>query len=130
MPPVTVLMIDDDHHLSRVIELGLAHLSDLVFRHASNGRQGAQMAEADPPDLILLDFEMPEMDGLDTLRRLRASERTARTPIVAITGLPREMPRCAEMIAGCDSHLPKPFQLSTLYRTMRTFLNDNIPEAI
>ena len=117
-----VLVIDDDPYLPRVLELSLAPISDLKFQYATTGQQGLQLAEADPPDLILLDYAMPEMDGLETLRRLRANQRTARTPIAAITGILRTSRRCAEMIAGCDACLPKPFDFAALRRVVGRLL--------
>ena len=123
MAPYRVLLIDDDVDLSRLIQLGLTQPGDLIFRHASTGQHGVQIASDDPPDLILLDFEMPLMDGLDTLRHLRANARTARTPIVAMTGSQRSMPRCAEMIAASDAYLPKPFGLNALRSTLSRMLN-------
>ena len=118
-----VLIIDDDPSLSRVIELSLAPWGDVVFRYALNGWQGMQVAAANPPDLILLDFQMPVMDGLETLRHLRATQCTAHTPIVAITGAQRALPRCAEMIDNCDGYVPKPFALNALRRAVRPFLD-------
>lgn len=120
--PRCVLMIDDDHHLPRLIGLGLTPFSNLVLKHAPSGQYGTQMARENPPDLILLDFEMPMMDGLETLKHLRSDARTARTPVVAITGSHRVSPRCAEMIAGCDAYLPKPFDMKTLRHTIATLL--------
>jgi DNA-binding response OmpR family regulator len=119
----SVLVIDDDVQLSRLIELSLTQVGGLVCRRASNGEHGAQLAHADPPDLILLDFEMPMMDGLDTLRRLRANARTARTPVVAITGSHHNAPRCAEMIAACQAYVPKPFALGALRQAVLSLLN-------
>ncbi len=123
MAPYRVLLIDDDIDLSRLIQLGLTQSGDLIFRHASTGSHGIQIASDDPPDLILLDFEMPVMDGLDTLRRLRANARTARTLIVAMTGSQRSTPRCAEMIAASDAYLPKPFGLNALRSTLSRMLD-------
>jgi DNA-binding response OmpR family regulator len=123
MTPYRVLLIDDDIDLARMIQLGLTQSSDLIFRHAPTGQHGVQIADDDPPDLILLDFEMPMMDGLDTLRRLRANARTARTPIVAITGSHHNAPRCAEMIAASDAYLPKPFRLNALRSTLSRMLS-------
>jgi CheY-like chemotaxis protein len=129
MSPHRILVIDDDPYLPRIIELSLAPLGQCVCRFASSGRQGIQMAETDPPDLILLDFNLPGMDGLETLQRLRASQRVTRTPIIAITGslLARTAPRCAAMIAGCQAYLPKPFDFDLLRQTVRRFLKP-LPE--
>jgi CheY-like chemotaxis protein len=122
MTPVSVLVIDDDYLMVKLIELALRRLGNVAFRHASDGRHGAAVAFADPPDLILLDFDMPIMDGLDTLRQLRGDERTAHTPVVAVTAAGPGMSRCAEMIGGCDAYVPKPFNFTDLRQTVLAFL--------
>lgn len=129
MLPRRVLVIDDDPYVPRIIQLSLAPIGDLKFRYATSGQQGVPLAEADPPDLILLDYAMPGMDGLETLRRLRANQRTARTPIVAITGTLHTTHRCAEMIIGCDAYLPKPFDFNALCRTVGRLLPRLQPAA-
>ena len=122
MLPRRVLVIDDDPYLPRIIALSLAHIGDVKFRYATSGQQGVQLTEAEPPDLILLDYAMPGMDGLETLRRLRANPRTARTPIVAITGALHRTHRCAEMISSSDAYLPKPFNFAALSQVVGRLL--------
>jgi DNA-binding response OmpR family regulator len=117
-----ILIVDDDIDISQLLALGLNRPGEWTVRHASNGEQALSMAASEPPDIVLLDFDMPRMDGLDTLKGLRACDQTARAPIVAITGTRREVPRCDEMIAGCDAYLPKPFELGTVRRVVRVLL--------
>jgi two-component system cell cycle response regulator DivK len=122
MAPFRVLVIEDDCHLSRGIELALATLRHIEVRHASCGQHAATLAASDPPDLILLDLEMPPTDGSDTLRRLRANDRTARTPIVGMAESRPERWDGAATIDGCNAHLLKPFASTTLRHTVRSFL--------
>jgi CheY-like chemotaxis protein len=128
MLPRHILVIDDDPYLPRIIELCLSQSGRFKVRHAMDGQLGVQMAGAEPPELILLDYAMPVMDGLETLRQLRAHDRTARTPIVAITGSAHVSPRCAEMVAACDAYLPKPLRFNTLRDTVSLFLPQ--PEVV
>jgi len=65
--------------------------------------------------------------GLETLRRLRANQRTTRTPIVAITGTVHITHRCTEMITGCDAYLPKPFDLTALGRVVGAYCRNRNP---
>ena len=123
MPTYCVLIIDDDETLTHLIELELAELGELTIRRASDGRSGAQLAMKQPPDLILLDFEMPVMDGLDTLNWLRSNAATVHTPIVAMTAGGRHMQRCNEMISQCDDYLPKPFSLNDLRHAIQRNLH-------
>lgn len=82
--PLKLLAIDDD---PAVLELVCNHLGSnaLEIRCAHSGREGLEMAEADPPDLILLDLMMPGMDGFEVAEALRRRERTARIPILVLT---------------------------------------------
>jgi CheY-like chemotaxis protein len=117
--PRSILLIDDDPYLSQLITMGLARLgSHLSVRAAFSGSEGLSMAEIDPPDLILLDFYMPEMDGLETLQRLRANVRLACIPVVAISASITREGRFAAMIAGSEAYLPKPFDIEGLGRTI------------
>ena len=126
MTPVHVLVIDDDHLMLKLIEMALKQLGGVVFQYAQNGRHGAEAAWADPPDVILLDFDLPVMDGLDTLRQLRANARTARTPVVAVTATRPSTPRCADMIDACDAYVPKPFHVTDLRQTVQAFIGGRL----
>lgn len=109
MIPQRVLVIDDDPYVLRVITLCLAPFQALDISGAVTGYQGLELADRETPDLILLDFNLPGMDGLEALKRLRANARTAHIPVVAITGAPGADGRCSKMISECEAYLPKPF---------------------
>lgn len=128
MLPRHILVIDDDPCLPRIVELCLGQFGPFKGRFAQDGHQGLHMAEANLPDLILLDFAMPMMDGLETLRGLRVHAGTACTPVVAITGSAHFSQRCAEMVAACDAYLPKPLRFNTLSDTVSLFLPQ--PQAV
>jgi CheY-like chemotaxis protein len=95
----------------------------MALSHAGDGQRGAESARRDLPDVILLDFDMPVMDGLDTLWQLRSHAATAHTPVVAVTATQRSTPRCAEMIAACDAYLPKPFRAADLLRVVQAVID-------
>lgn len=124
MVPHCILVIDDDRYLRHMLQMSLIVMNDVVVRYATNGQEGIHMALDDPlPDLILLDFDMPVMDGWAALQQLRAQVRTARIPVVAMTGSHPRLPRCAEMIAASDAFLPKPFTLNALRHIVRSLLS-------
>ncbi len=120
--PHLVLVIDDDPNLRRIVELCLARFGEFIFCYAENGWQGIQLADTGLPELILLDYDMPGMDGLDTLRHLRASARTENTPVIALTGAIRLNERCDAMITGCDDYLLKPFDFTRLGQLVQSYL--------
>jgi two-component system cell cycle response regulator DivK len=76
------------------------------------------------PDIILLDINLPGIDGLELARRFKADERVAKIPLIATTAqvLVGDRERCLE--AGCDDYLPKPLDIRKLREVMRSFLDD------
>ncbi|WP_415908394.1 response regulator [Oleiharenicola sp. Vm1] len=97
------------------------------FTLARDGQQAIAAALADRPDLILMDVQMPVLDGLTATRRLRADARTARIPIIVITALamPDDRTRCLE--AGATSYLSKPVNLRELARHVAEALARPVP---
>ncbi|MBK8986479.1 MAG: GAF domain-containing protein [Chloroflexi bacterium] len=88
---------------------------------ARNGREAIEQAAVIRPDLILMDIQMPEMDGLQAMTRLRAETATAVTPIVALTALamPGDRERC--LAAGANAYLSKPLSLKQLIEVIESF---------
>ena len=89
---------------------------------ASNGSEAVAMAKSQQPDIILMDIQMPGMDGLEATRLIRADERLADIPIVALTALamPGDRERCLE--AGANQYLSKPVGLRQLVDVIRQFI--------
>ncbi|HEV7427014.1 MAG TPA: response regulator [Thermoanaerobaculia bacterium] len=74
--------------------------------------------EADPPDIILLDLSLPDVDGLTLARKLKANPATRGILIVAVTSYPEGFPMHEALAAGCDAYLPKPVSTRTLPKTL------------
>jgi signal transduction histidine kinase/ActR/RegA family two-component response regulator len=91
---------------------------------ARNGREAIEQAVVMLPDLILMDIQMPEMDGLQAMTRLRAETATAVTPIVALTALamPGDQERC--LAAGANAYLSKPLSLKQLIEVIESFTKE------
>ena len=83
---------------------------------AVTGREGVDMARRERPDLILMDLAMPEMDGWDATKVLKADETTRHIPILALTArtLPADRKRAID--AGCDGYISKPIKVATFDR--------------
>ena len=115
------LLLVEDNEINRQIATELLHDAGAVVEQAHNGMQALQMLAQVPPDhfqLVLMDVQMPEMDGLEATRRIRADERLQGLPIVAMTAhaMVRERERCLQ--AGMDDHVSKPIDPDTFLDTV------------
>ncbi|MBO9707765.1 MAG: response regulator [Caulobacter sp.] len=115
--PLRLLLVEDNAVNRELIRAMLAPF-DMVIDTAQDGVEGVEAARRAPYDLILMDVQMPVMDGLTATRRIRASETGERAPIVAMTAnvLPDQIAKCLD--AGMDDHLGKPVDLRRLLETV------------
>jgi pilus assembly protein CpaE len=116
-----ILLVDDDMDTLRLVGLMLQRQGYEV-RAANNGLQALSMAQAEMPELILLDVMMPEMDGYEVARRLRADPATADVPIIMFTAKTQVDDKVAGFEAGADDYLTKPTQPRELFAHMRAVL--------
>ncbi|RRN66159.1 response regulator [Caulobacter sp. 602-1] len=124
-----VLVVDDHPVNRRVIRLFLEPFEcELV--EAQNGQEALDMLEREPVDLVLMDVNMPVMDGLEATRRLRADSRLARLPVIALTAdvMSAQIKTCLE--AGCDAHVAKPIDLRNLLSVMDTCLARGVAREV
>ena len=84
-----VLIVDDDESV-RMFVAGIMEAEGWEIEEAMNGQQALDIAEADPPDLVVLDVDMPVMDGFEAFKRLRDSPFTDKVPIIMLTGINEE----------------------------------------
>ena len=116
-----VLVVDDDPDIVQFVRMNL-ELEGFDAETADNGRIALELAKARPPDLILLDVMMPEMDGLTVLRRLRNSPATANVPVIILTAKALAEDRVKGLDLGADDYITKPFDLDELLARVRTVL--------
>ncbi len=110
----TALVVDDAPDIRLLADLVLT-MAGFTVRAAASGRDALHMlARVNLPDIVLLDVQMPEVDGWETLCRLRSDPRTAELPVVLCTvkGLPEDTLKGWTL--GCDGYLGKPFDISDL----------------
>lgn len=101
-----ILYIDDNPNDQRLVNKVLgARGYELVL--AANGQQGIELAQGQPMDLILVDIQMPGLNGLETVRRLRAMEDCAQVPIVALTAYAEKFQRQTYIDAGFTDYQQK-----------------------
>ncbi|MCL4807921.1 MAG: response regulator [Thermoanaerobaculia bacterium] len=121
-----LLVVEDNEANAVVLSEYLSHRGyDVTV--ARNGFEALRLSQEAPPGLILMDIQMPGMDGLETIRRLREDERLAQVPILAVTALamPGDRERCAS--AGASGYLTKPLDLEGLARTVEDLLHPAVP---
>ncbi len=116
-----ILVVDDDVDVARTIELDLTQGGYQIVI-ANTGYQALQSAQIERPDLVLLDIAMPEMDGIEVCRRLRASPVTAAIPILFLTVSKDIKTKIDGFNAGADDYLVKPFDLQELNLRVKALL--------
>ncbi|WP_448338004.1 HD domain-containing phosphohydrolase [Chloroflexus aurantiacus] len=122
--PYNVLVIDDDPNVRDILS-SLLKRERCVVRTAASGQSGIAAAQAELPDLILLDVMMPDLDGFSVCRMLREDPLTAEVPIIMITALDDRASRLEGVKAGADEFLSKPVELSELRLRVRTMQRIN-----
>jgi CheY-like chemotaxis protein len=120
MPP-TVLIVEDNAD-NRDIYRTILEFHAFTVLEAEDGADGIAIAQAERPDLILMDISIPIIDGLDATRRLKQDPATAAIPIVALTAHAQREDEMRAMEAGCDSYLAKPVEPHRVVAEVRRLL--------
>lgn len=117
-PPWVAIVVGGDPQIRRLLRNTLAHHGYRLYE-ATTGTEGLQETETHRPDIVILDFGLPDMDGLEVIRRLRA---WTETPIVVLSARGREGDTVAALDAGADDYISKPFGVEELLVRMRAVL--------
>ncbi|HEY3079473.1 MAG TPA: response regulator [Chloroflexota bacterium] len=120
LPVRTVLIADDDAVTRLLVEEVLRSEAGVRVRAACGGRAAIQALAETPPDLVLLDLMMPDMDGFAVLRWMRAHPRTAGVPVIVLTAVDAAVDHA--LACGCAGFVRKPLQLDQLVEVVRTQL--------
>jgi two-component system cell cycle response regulator DivK len=116
-----ILLVEDTEDNRQIIRDLCAHVGyDLLEAH--DGPAGLAMAVEHKPDLILMDIQLPLMDGYETTRRIKADPALRHIPIIAVTSYALSGDEAKTRAAGCDGYVAKPFSPRELLAKIREFL--------
>ncbi len=117
----TILVVDDFDDTRLLLRTWLQKKGFRVVE-AENGNRAVAAAESDRPDLIIMDVEMPELDGLAATRKIRALRNFQSVPIVAVSAYGADQYREHALAAGCDEYVSTPFEPDELERLIRALI--------
>jgi CheY-like chemotaxis protein len=104
-----VLVIDDNDHIQQIVQAALQRLTNWTVSVASSAREGIAKAEAERPDVILMDYMMPEMNGVDCLKQLRSRPETENIPVLFLTAYQSLVEPRRFQAMGAAGAIAKPF---------------------
>jgi two-component system phosphate regulon response regulator PhoB len=116
-----VLIVDDDPDIVRLVTYNLNHAGYEV-QAAQTGREALELVRKQPPDLIVLDVMLPDVDGLEVCRTLRQQTTTRRVPILMLTARGEEIDRVVGFELGADDYVSKPFSPRELVLRVKSIL--------
>lgn len=121
--PTKILYIEDDPEMIDLISM-ILNRPGLSVKGAHGGRQGMDAIAADPPDILLLDLMMPDMDGWEVYQQLKSNPGTAGIPVIIITAKAQSIDKILGLhIAGVDDYICKPFHPTDLLDSIQRILD-------
>jgi two-component system cell cycle response regulator DivK len=118
-----VLIIEDNEDNMKLISFILENHGFYTLKAAS-GQEGIDMVLHEKPDLVLLDIQLPDMDGLEVLRAIRALEANDDLPVIAVTSYAMSGDRERLLAAGCNGYIEKPINPDTIIAEIRRFTGE------
>ena len=114
------LLVVEDNELNMKLFRDVLVATGYRTLEARTGAEALELATEQAPDLVLMDVQLPDIDGVEALRRLRTDERTAATPVLAVTAQAMQGDQERFLAAGFDGYLSKPVDVVELLATVRT----------
>jgi len=122
MTPRRILVVEDNP-LNLKLVRDVLQFAGYDVIEAKSGEEGLRVAQEEPPDLVLMDLQLPGIDGTETLRRLREGSLGRDVPVVAVTALAMAEDRERASLAGFDGYVEKPISVRELPGQIEAFLN-------
>ena len=122
-PPIKVLVVDDEPPIRKLLRMGLSTQGYEILE-APNGRSALELLVENHPDLVILDLGLPDIQGLDLLRTMRAQNE--RVPIVVLSSRSDEGAKVEALDLGADDYVTKPFGMEELLARMRAALRHQL----
>ncbi len=116
------ILLAEDNEVNQLVARKIMEKAGLVVEVANNGREALEKLETASYDLVLMDIQMPEMDGLEAARRIRANPRFDRLPVVAMTAHAMSGDRELSLQAGMNGHITKPINLPELFGALAQWI--------
>lgn len=120
-----ILVVEDQEDNRRIVRDLLASVGYEIIE-ALTGEEGVQSAETHVPDLILMDIQLPGLDGYEATRRIKANPALNHIPIIAVTSYALSGDDVKAFEAGCDGYVSKPFSPRALLAKIREFLQETV----
>ena len=117
-----VLYVEDNDDNVYMLKMRLELLDEFEVLTAEDGEKGCDLAAAERPDIILMDLEMPGIDGWEATRRLKSNAQTSDIPVIALSAHALAGSREKALAAGCDEFDTKPIEFDRLVGTVRRVL--------
>lgn len=118
----SILIVDDEDDVVGLLQL-VFETNGFLARTAGNGKAAVASAYENPPDVIVLDVMMPEMDGWQVLKILKGDERTRRIPVVMLSARAERRDKMIGLQEGADAYIAKPFSPSEVVQEVKDLLN-------
>ena len=119
---IKILYVEDNDDNVYMLKMRLELLGDFEVLAAEDGEKGCEIALREQPDIILMDLEMPVIDGWEATRRLKGNPQTHDIPVIALSAHALAGEREKAMAAGCDEFDTKPIEFERLVATVRRLL--------
>ena len=120
--PGHTIMVVEDYEDTRLLLKQVLETKGYSVLEAINGQQAVELAQRKHPDLILMDLDLPILDGIEATQRIRRQAEMEQVPILAVTAYPMSFTHVKAFAKGCDEYLAKPIDLARLDELLNQYL--------